>query len=79
MPRVVIKKKEYKVNDLSVYIVGKMYEKKLRQADLAEMLNITQPAFSNRLKKGLFSYAELLDIIQKLESTDEEILRLMKV
>ena len=79
MPRVVIKKKEYKVNDLSVYIVGKMYEKKLRQADLAEMLNITQPAFSNRLKKGLFSYAELLDILQKLESTDEEILRLMKV
>ncbi|MBE5877085.1 MAG: hypothetical protein E7290_09410 [Lachnospiraceae bacterium] len=79
MPRVAIKKKEYKVNDLSVYIVGKMYEKKLRQADLAEMLNITQPAFSNRLKKGLFSYAELLDILQKLESTDEEILRLMKV
>ena len=56
MPRVAIKKQVYKINDLSVYIAGKMYERKLRQADLAELLNISQSAFSQRMKKGLFSY-----------------------
>ena len=37
-----------------------MYELNLRQSDLAEMIGITQPAFCYRLKKGLFSYEELI-------------------
>lgn len=79
MPRVALKKKDYKVQDLSVFIAGKMYAMQLRQADMAELLNMTQPAFSYRLKKGQFSYAEMLTILQKIDATDEEILRLMKM
>ena len=48
MPRVTIKKKEYKVSDFSKWIVGKMYEQGLTQADLAKMIGITQPSFCNR-------------------------------
>lgn len=79
MPRVAIRKKDYKVQDLSVFIVGKMYAKNLRQADMAELLDMTQPAFSYRLKNGQFSYAQMLTILQKIDATDEEILRLMKM
>lgn len=77
MPRVRIKKKEYKVSDLSKWIVSKMYERHLKQEYLAECIGISQPAFCNRLKKGLFSYDELLTLFKELEATDEEKLRLM--
>lgn len=79
MPRVAIKKKEYKVSDFSKWIVTKMYEHHLKQSDLAELIGISQPAFCNRLKKGLFSYSEILTLLEKLSATDEEILRLMKI
>ena len=71
MPRVTIKKKEYKVSDFSKWIVGKMYEKELTQADLAKMIGITQSAFSNRLKKSLFSYSDMLILFKELEVSDE--------
>lgn len=79
MPRVAIKKKEYMVTDLSKWIVGKMYEMKLRQSDLAEMIGVSQPAFCQRLKKGMFSYEDLLTLLKNLNATDEEILKMMKL
>ncbi len=79
MPRVTIKKKDYMKADLSQWIVGRMYARHLRQADLAEAIGISQPAFCQRLKNGLFVYEELLTILNKLEATDEEILKLMKL
>lgn len=79
MPRVAIKKKDYMISDLSQWIVGRMYTKKLRQQDMAELIGITQSAFCQRLKKGLFTYGEMLSILKQLDATDEEILRLMKL
>lgn len=79
MPRVSIKKKEYKVSDFSKWIVGKMYEQKLTQKDMGELIGITQPAFQNRLKKGLFSYSEVLTLFKELGASDTEILNLMKI
>lgn len=51
MPRVTIKKKEYMISDLSQWIAGRMYAKKLRQQDMAETIGITQSAFCQRMKK----------------------------
>lgn len=79
MPRVTIKKKEYKVSDLSKYLVMKMYENQLHQKDLAKMIGISPPAFCGRMKKGLFSYEELITLIAELNATDDEILKLMKM
>lgn len=79
MPRVAIKKKDYKQADLSAYIVGRMYALHIRQVDMAKELNITQPAFCNRLARGYFTYRDLLTIFTKLETTDEEIVKLMKL
>lgn len=79
MPRVAIKKKEYMVSDLSEWIVGKMYAKDMKQRDVAEILGIKQSAFCQRLKKGLFSYTDLLSLLKTFDATDDEILRLMKL
>ncbi len=79
MPRVNIKRKEYKISDLSKWIVAKMYEMNITQSDLANMIGISQPAFSNRLKKGLFSYEDMITLLKELKATDIEILTLMKL
>lgn len=79
MPRVNIKRKEYKISDLSKWIVAKMYELNITQNDLADMIGISQPAFSNRLKKGLFSYEDMITLLKELKATDVEILMLMKL
>ena len=79
MPRVAIKKKDYMVSDLSQWIAGKMWAMKIRQREMGELLGITQAAFSQKLKTSYFTYEELLPVLKKLEATDEEILRLMKL
>lgn len=79
MPRVRIKKKEYMVNDLTKWINRRREDLNLRQRDLAELLGISQPALSNRLEKGLFNYTDMIQILNVLNATDEEILKLMKM
>ncbi|MGN0352430.1 MAG: hypothetical protein ACI4ES_12325 [Roseburia sp.] len=79
MPRVAIKKKDYKVSDFSKWLVAKMYEQKLTQADMGKLIGITQPAFCNRLEKGLFSYSDMLTLFKELKASDAEILTLMKM
>lgn len=79
MPRAAIKRKEYIVTDLSKWIVGKMYEKHMNQKDMGEMLGITQQAFGRRLKLGVFPYTDLVEIFKKLEATNDEILRFMRI
>jgi predicted transcriptional regulator len=65
-----------KRNDLRRYISGKMRSEDIRQQDMAEELGITQGAFSQKLSKGQFDYADLVRIFSRLRSTDEEIMRL---
>lgn len=79
MPRVAIKKKQYMISDLAQWITGRMYAMKIRQKDMGELLGISQQAFGHKLKISQFTYGELLEILKKLDATDEEILRLMKL
>ena len=79
MPRVRLNRKKYMVKDLSEFIVGRMRTLGFTQAQMGKEINISQQAFSNRLAKGLFSYGELLTLFKKMNATDEEILRLMKL
>lgn len=79
MPKVILTREARKVNDFSNWIVGRMYEKKKSQENLASILGVTQPAFSIKLKKGNFKHSEMLKILNELDATDEEILSMMKI
>ena len=79
MPRVALKKKEYKASDLSKWLITQMYEKGFTQTQLAECIGMSQPAFSNRLRKGMFTYEQLLTLFEKLKAEDKDILKIMKV
>lgn len=79
MPRVSINKKKYLKTDLREWIIGRMKTLKLTQEDMSNLMNITQQAFGYRLREGSFKNDQLYVIFDKLQATDEEILRLMKL
>lgn len=87
MPRVTIKKREYKLKDLKAWIYGQMRAQGLKQKDVAQKLGISQQVLSTRLKtkKGgkagrsdPFSFSDLVILFELLGASDEEILRLLK-
>ena len=86
MPRVSIKKKEYKILDLRGWICHQMKMKGLKQADIAKALGRSQPRISVMLKvpkKGekisldVFTYGDLLTLCELFEVSDEEKIRLL--
>ena len=84
MPRVAINKKKYMLQDLYVWISGKMSLKDMTQEDLGNALGITQEGFFARLKglkqgKDTFKYTDLAIVFKILEATDEEILKFMRL
>lgn len=79
MPRVSINKKKYLMKDLREWIIGRMNSCKKTHLAMGELLGISQPAFSRRLRNSNFEYNQLLEIFKELNATDEEILRLMKL
>lgn len=86
MPRVSIKKKDYKLLDLKGWVTAQMKIHHLRQVDIADALGLDQPQVSCRLKipkKGErvnpdpWTYGDLLTLFQLFETSDEEKLRLL--
>lgn len=80
MPRVHINKDKYIEADAVAFIRGKTKEQGLTDTDIAHEIGITQSSYSNRVrkKKMQFDYMDLFKIIQRLELTDEEIIKLMR-
>ncbi len=81
MPRVAIKKKDYKILDLIGWVTHQMKMLGLRQSDVAEALGISQQRVSVMLKipkKGeripvdVFTYGDLLTLCELFGVSDEE-------
>lgn len=86
MPRVVIKKKDYKILDLKGWVVHQMKLNGMKQSDIAKALGISQPRVSGMLKipkKGehvpmdVFTYGDLLTLCELFNVSDEEKIRLL--
>lgn len=78
MPRVKINVIKYKQKDLAQYIRSKMAWSGKTQTQIAEVLGISQPALSKKMRSGTFGYVELLKIFSEVGATDEEIIHLMR-
>ena len=79
MPKVIINKKEYRANDIGNWVVKWLRQAGKRMIDLAEELNITQPALSYKIKHNAFTYADMLTIYDYLNVPYEEILYVSKI
>ena len=89
MPRVAIKKKDYKVLDLKGWIQGQMKIHGINQAQVGDALGISQPQVSYLLKipqkekdrtlnrMDVFTYGDLLTLFELFDTPDEEIVRLL--
>lgn len=79
MPRITSRRKQYKEKDIGAWIAGKMREARLTQEYMADKLGISQQAYGQKLRRSQFSYADLLTILQEINASDEEIIKLMRV
>lgn len=78
MPRVKALRSEYMKTDARKMFKGKIAENELSQKILAEEIGLSPPAFSIRFKKFDFNFEQLTKMIQKLDLSDEEIVKLMR-
>lgn len=79
MPRVLAKKKDYIIQDLSDYIRCEMKRKGISQEAIAHELKIEQPSFSYLLRTGRFSVQQIVVVFSVLGTDEEKIGRLLKV
>ena len=79
MPKVIINKKEYKVQNIGGYVLMWLRRKHKYIRELASELGISQQGLSYKISNNTFSYADLLTIFDYLEVPDEEILMVLKI
>lgn len=79
MPRVNLLKDKYMSEDIGSWIVGQMYRQKLKQKDLADALGTSQSNVCKKLMNNRFEYRDLLIIFRLLRTSDDEIIRIMKM
>lgn len=80
MPRVLpISEIERKKLVFSRWIKGKKATEDVTNAMIGELLGMTGQTVGQKNKKSQYEYEELLLLFKKLNATDEEILRLMKL
>lgn len=78
MPRVTLKRKDYKVSDFTKWLKAKMRYEGITQIQLADKLNITQPALSQKMVSGAFTLKDLITIFEVTRAEENEIARLLK-
>lgn len=77
MPRVYLSENERLSERLSAWVYGQMKVKKIPQRIMAEELEISQPAFAQKLKNRSFSYTDFLTFVRVLEPGTKELERLL--
>lgn len=73
MPRVSIKKEQYKLNDFCKWLKCELVVNDFTQSDVATWLGISQQAVSTKLKNGSFDVRELIFIFEHLKSDPQKV------
>lgn len=78
-PRGFYDREKYQSDCLVEFIEGRRKTLNKSQGELGELLNMTQQAFSNRMAKRNFTFLQVVKLLEFLQASDEEKLRLMKM
>ena len=63
MPKIFLNEKDRMSERLVSWVYGQMKSKRITQKQLAEELQITQPALSHKLKVRQFTYTDFVTIV----------------
>lgn len=80
MPRVTLYADKYIESDAVAFLEGKTRGRRLQDKDIADVIGLSPPAYCQRKRNGKLklNYLELVKIIDKLNLTDDEIVKLMR-
>ena len=78
MPRVYLTKQDELNRRLVALIYGTMKAKRITQKQIADRLEISQPAYCKKLNEGQFTYYGLVTVFEVLGLADEQILSVMR-
>lgn len=79
MPKIKPFYKRYKVEAIGDWVLGELAKQHKYQRQLAEVLGTTQQGVSYKIANNAFTYEDLLGIFSFLQTSDEQILKLLKV
>lgn len=77
MPKVFFSENQRLCNRLASWVYGEMKSQGIKQQEMAEAMGISQQAFSMKLKKHNFTFADFLVIVRVLNPDEKEITRLL--
>ena len=78
MPKVYLTKQDEMTEKLVALIYGTMKVRKVTQARMAERLNISQPAFSKKMRHKQFTFWDLVNIFDELDLEDQQLIQVMR-
>lgn len=78
MPKVYLKETDKILNRIKEFIIGRAKRLNLTQTQIANELGITQQCYSKKLKRLSFSCGELVELLNVLEVSEEDINRLLE-
>ena len=78
MPKVYLSEKDRLSARLAKWVYGEMKLRGMTQAQLAEMLFISQQALSKKLSRASFSYEDFVLLVKVFEPTANELAALVK-
>lgn len=79
MPRVSIKAEEYAMTDFRRWLVGELKIQGITQNDIAGWIGVEQSAVSRKIKNCTFKLDELMKIFKHLNTSEEQIGKLLSI
>ena len=77
MPKVYISENDRLLERFVSWVYGQMKVKRIPQRVIAEEMEISQPAFAQKLKNRSFTFKDFIVIIRVLDPDSEELNRLV--
>ena len=79
MPKSCINFKQYKIDNLGAWIVGRLFKERKSYTDLGKALDMSKQAVCYRIHHNAFNYGDLLTIFDFFGCSDDEILQIMRL
>ena len=79
MPKVYLTEKDRLCGRLARWVYGEMKVRRITQRSIAEKMNISHQALSQKLRKESFDYTDFVFFVKEFQPTDKELREIIGV